>query len=382
MSDRIVKSSIAALAILVGLTQVPAGNAQAAPTPAKPSTTKTAPPVKPAPAKVTPAPAVKPTPTRAIPAPVAPTTSLPPNVPRAVPSTVQTVPNGRPVISSVAGGGRGAVKSSAVSTVGAATVAVPGRPPIPSATQVQRSSIPASAGRAPIPVPGSSGLVPAASRSYITSPSSGRSPIPSISGSGSGSGAGGGTSQAVASQGGALGTVQWGQGMLTVYGCGRQGAQVVCDTDFNNQNQNQTHVEINWWRDAYLVDQFGDRHNRGSAYFVNGEGLPRESIEIPYGQSARYIFVFNDVSPNVAQVSLHSPYGPLDIENIGLDTAAVANGNQAADASGQANADPNSVAGTAQSLKNTGKQRAADAQKKAVGTGQDAVQKLLDKVPH
>jgi hypothetical protein len=221
--------------------------------------------------------------------------------------------------------------------------------------------------------------VPTASRSYITSPSSSRSPIPSISGSGSGAG---GASQAIASQGGALGTVQWGQGMLTIYGCGRQGAQVVCDTDFNNQNQNQTHVEINWWRDAYLVDQFGDRHNRGSAYFVNGEGLPRESIEIPYGQSARYIFVFNDVSPNVAQVSLHSPYGPMDIENIGLDTAAVANGNQAADASGQTNTDPNSVAGAAQSLKDAGKQRAADAQKKALGTGQDALQKVLDKVPH
>jgi hypothetical protein len=172
--------------------------------------------------------------------------------------------------------------------------------------------------------------------------------------------------------------------MLTIYGCGRQGVQVVCDTDFNNQNQSQTHVDINWWRDAYVVDQFGDRHNRASAYFVNGEGLPREAIEIPYGQSARYILVFNDVSTNVAQVSLHSPYGPLDIENIGLDAQAqAASGtNQAADASGQANADPNSVAGAAQSLKDAGQQRAADAQKKAVGTGQDAVQKLLDKVPH
>ena len=191
---------------------------------------------------------------------------------------------------------------------------------------------------------------------------------------------------------GALGTVQWGTGMLTVYGCTRQGAQVVCDTDYNNQNQNQTHVENNWWRDAYVVDQFGDRHVRASAYFVNGEGQPRESIDIPYGQGARYILVFNDVSPNVTMVGLHSAYGPMNIENIGLDGGAgaanssggqtdAANGASSA-GTGASNGASNAANGAKDTLKNTGKQRAGEAQDKLMKKGNDSLQKMMDKIPH
>lgn len=160
---------------------------------------------------------------------------------------------------------------------------------------------------------------------------------------------------------------------------------MACDTDFNNQNSRQTQITNNWWRDAYIVDNFGDRHYRVSGYFVNGEGQPRETIDIPYGQSARYIMMFNDVSQNVSTVSLHSQWGNLDIENMSLDGAAVENASAqapAASPSAAQSAVSNAAASTKDTLTTAGKQQAQDAQQKAVSKGQDALNKILGKMPH
>jgi hypothetical protein len=175
--------------------------------------------------------------------------------------------------------------------------------------------------------------------------------------------------------------------MITIYGCVRQGTQVACDADFNNQNQNNTMVTNGWWGDMYVVDSNGDRHNRASAYFVNGAGEPRDRIDIPYGQAARYILMFNDVPSNVSTVSVHSAYGQIDIENIRIDgsnnaaPAAAASGASGSDQPAQAQG--SSPTGQAsQDIKNTGKQAATDAQQKAVGKGQDTLNNWLNKVPH
>ena len=147
--------------------------------------------------------------------------------------------------------------------------------------------------------------------------------------------------------------------MLTVYGCTRQGTQVLCDTDFNNQNQRTTQVNTAWWRDVYLVDQYGDRHQRASAYFVNGAGEPRETLDIPYGQSARYIMVFNDFSTRTSgrwastrstATSTSKTWAWMGV----VGTAA--GGSQQAQADPQGNsAVGNSVNGVTDSLKNDGK---------------------------
>jgi hypothetical protein len=174
--------------------------------------------------------------------------------------------------------------------------------------------------------------------------------------------------------------------MLTIYGCVRQGTQVACDTDFNNQNQYNTQVTNGWWRDAYLVDQFGDRHARASAYFVNGAGQPRESIDIPYGQSARYIMIFNDIPANAATASLHSPYGPIDVENMALDGSSTSvadnSGGQAAQGSSAGNAAGSAASGAAQNAENTGKQAASQAADKANKKANDSLQNLMNKIPH
>ena len=160
----------------------------------------------------------------------------------------------------------------------------------------------------------------------------------------------------------------------------------MCDTDFNNQNQRVTQVNTAWWRDVYLVDQNGDRHQRASAYFVNGAGEPREMLDIPYGQSARYIMVFNDFAQNVSTVGFHSVYGNIDVENMSLDGSGggtVQGGDQSAQASPQGSSTvKDSVNGMKTSVKDTGKQRASDAKDKAMTKGNDSLQNLMNKIPH
>jgi hypothetical protein len=116
---------------------------------------------------------------------------------------------------------------------------------------------------------------------------------------------------------GALGVAQFSDTILTVYGCTRQGTQVLCDADLSNQNKTETQVQSSVaWKDAFIIDDRGDRHQRSSGFFVNVDGDQRQAMDIPYGQSARYIFVFNDVSPKVQQVTLKSATGGLNVENI------------------------------------------------------------------
>jgi hypothetical protein len=104
-----------------------------------------------------------------------------------------------------------------------------------------------------------------------------------------------------------------------VYGCSRQGTQVVCSTDLSNQNKSDTKLQSSVaWSDAFIIDDRGDRHQRAIGFFLNIDGEKRMDLDVPYGQSVRYIFVFNDVSAKVSKVSLHSPAGGLDVENIPL----------------------------------------------------------------
>lgn len=123
---------------------------------------------------------------------------------------------------------------------------------------------------------------------------------------------------------GALGVAQFSDTILTVYGCTRQGTQVLCDADLSNQSKTETQVQSSvLWKDAFIIDDRGDRHQRSSGFFVNVDGDQRQAMDIPYGQSARYIFVFNDVSPKVQQVTLKSATGGLNVENIAVAGVSV-----------------------------------------------------------
>lgn len=398
MLDRLVRFCTVTLILLVPMSTFPAWGQTASQT-TTPSTT-------PGTTKITPAakPAPKPTPT--IPAakaasPTAPSAAkpvLPATRATARPLPTTSVPASQALPTRGAGGtgivagGKGAAIGAAVPTnannVSAVPTVVPavrGRPAIPTPASAA-ATVSTTNGRAAIPTPASSKVGSTASTSYLpsTSSSSGRSSIPTYASSSSNAAAApAGT--ATPGPNGSLGTFTYGEGMLTVYGCTRQGSQVLCDADFNNQNQRVTQVNTAWWRDVYLVDQYGDRHQRASAYFVNGAGEPREMLDIPYGQSARYIMVFNDFNPNVGSVGFHSVYGNIDIENMSLDGSGgtVAGGDQQAQAAAQGNsAVGNSVNGATDSLKANGKQRASDARDKAVNKANDSMQKLMDRIPH
>ncbi|HEX3319101.1 MAG TPA: hypothetical protein VHR84_00220 [Terriglobales bacterium] len=412
MLHQFLKVRTTLVALIAAVALVTLGVAQN-PSQVKPNTAKPAAPANAAPAKATPA---KPAPTQNAAHPVTPTQVMRSNTVApatggrgAVPTTAvtpsannrnvitptsnQASPGGRtpiPTNTGIVPNGKGAAigtiagaNAAPASTNGAAPVSVRGRPPIPGTASTQ-GTVAAPAGRAPIPGTPSSTVVPASSSSYIGSSGGGRSPIPTYASAAPV--ASGGQEQAVAGPNGSYGSYQYGTGMLTIYGCARQGNQVVCDMDFNNQNQHQTMVNTQWWRDMYVVDAFGDRHQRGSAYFVNGAGEPRETLDIPYGQTARYIMVFNEVPANAPTVSLHSPYGSIDIENIGLDGggAAAQGGGQAVPAQNVSQGG-NAVTDTANGMKDTatnaGKQHAADARDKAVNKANDSLQKMLNKLP-
>ena len=50
-------------------------------------------------------------------------------------------------------------------------------------------------------------------------------------------------------------------------------AQVACNTDLTNQNQKDTLVQAgDVWKDAFIVDDRGDRHQRSSGFFLNVDG--------------------------------------------------------------------------------------------------------------
>jgi hypothetical protein len=112
---------------------------------------------------------------------------------------------------------------------------------------------------------------------------------------------------------------EYGNTMITVMGCMRQGLQVACETQLNNENKTETLVQSSAaWADTLLIDDRGDRHERSMAFFLNIDGEQRVEMDVPYGQSARYILVFNDVPAKVTTISLHSPSGGLNVVNIPL----------------------------------------------------------------
>jgi hypothetical protein len=107
--------------------------------------------------------------------------------------------------------------------------------------------------------------------------------------------------------------------ILTVYGCNRLGTQITCDTDLSNQSQTVTQVKsADAWKDVFLVDDKGDRHVRAMGFFLNEAGAQRMDMVIPYGESSRYILVFNNVPAKVSSVTLKSSQSGLDVEGISV----------------------------------------------------------------
>jgi hypothetical protein len=128
---------------------------------------------------------------------------------------------------------------------------------------------------------------------------------------------------------GALGSAQAQNTKLIVYGCGRQDAQVACVSDLANQSQKETLVQAaDVWKDAFIVDDRGDRHLRSGGFFLNIDGDQRPQLDIAYGKTARFILMFDGVQSKVQKVALRSTSG-LDVEEIVvIDPNAVVQGSQ------------------------------------------------------
>jgi hypothetical protein len=115
---------------------------------------------------------------------------------------------------------------------------------------------------------------------------------------------------------GSLGSAQAQNTKLIVYGCGRQDMQVACVTDLANQNQKDTLVQAaDIWKDAFIVDDRGDRHLRSAGFFLNIDGDQRPQLDIAYGKTARFVLMFDGVQSKVQKVALRSTSG-LDVEEI------------------------------------------------------------------
>jgi hypothetical protein len=118
---------------------------------------------------------------------------------------------------------------------------------------------------------------------------------------------------------GSLGTAQAQNTKLIVYGCGRQDTKVACVTDLTNQNQKNTLIQAgDVWKDAFIVDDRGDRHQRTSGFFLNVDGDQRPQLDISYGKSARFVLMFDGVPTKVQKVALRSAADGLDVEEINL----------------------------------------------------------------
>jgi len=119
-----------------------------------------------------------------------------------------------------------------------------------------------------------------------------------------------------------LGSAQAQNTRLVVYGCGRQDTQVACVTDLTNQDKANTLVQsADIWKDAFIVDDRGDRHQRSRGFFLNIDGDQRTQLDISYNKSARFIIMFDDVQAKIQKVSLRSKTGGLDVEDITLITS-------------------------------------------------------------
>jgi hypothetical protein len=126
------------------------------------------------------------------------------------------------------------------------------------------------------------------------------------------------TPQPTAAAGG-LGSAQAQSTQLVVYGCGRQDTRVACVTELTNQNQKDSLVQAaDVWKDTFIVDDRGDRHQRSSGFFLNVDGDQRQQLDISYGKTARFVLMFDGVQPKVEKVALRSTTAGLDVEEIGL----------------------------------------------------------------
>jgi hypothetical protein len=126
-------------------------------------------------------------------------------------------------------------------------------------------------------------------------------------------------SQPAASSDGRLGSAQAQSTELVVYGCGRQDMQVACVTELTNHSQDNTLVHsAEIWKDAFVVDDRGDRHPRTGGFFLNVDGDQRAQLDISYGKEARFILMFDGVPTKVQRVALRSVTGALDVEEIAL----------------------------------------------------------------
>jgi hypothetical protein len=92
--------------------------------------------------------------------------------------------------------------------------------------------------------------------------------------------------------------------------------QVACVTDLANQSQKDTLVQAaDIWKDAFIVDDRGDRHLRSAGFFLNIDGDQRPQLDIAYGKTARFVLMFDGVQSKVQKVALRSTSG-LDVEEI------------------------------------------------------------------
>jgi hypothetical protein len=118
---------------------------------------------------------------------------------------------------------------------------------------------------------------------------------------------------------GGLGSAQAQSTKLVVYGCGRQDTRVACVTELTNQNPKDTLVQAaDVWKDTFIVDDRGDRHQRSSGFFLNIDGDQRQQLDISYGKTARFVLMFDGVQPKVEKVALRSATAGLNVEEIGL----------------------------------------------------------------
>ena len=118
---------------------------------------------------------------------------------------------------------------------------------------------------------------------------------------------------------GGLGSAQAQSTKLVVYGCGRQDTRVACVTELTNQNPKDTLVQAaDVWKDTFIVDDRGDRHQRSSGFFLNVDGDQRQQLDISYGKTARFVLMFDGVQPRVEKVALRSATAGLNVEEIGL----------------------------------------------------------------
>jgi len=155
--------------------------------------------------------------------------------------------------------------------------------------------------------------------------------------SGSGGGSAAGSSQSGHSAADGLGSAQAQNTRLVIYGCGRQDTQVACITDLTNQDKANTLVQsADLWKDAFIVDDRGDRHQRSRGFFLNIDGDQRTQLDISYNKSARFIIMFDDVQAKVQKVSLRSKSGGLDVEDITLITSGTGSGIASGTAAGAA----------------------------------------------